>query len=244
MPGEHGLADWSSIKRAGPQFTMQDLAELAARLGSPVTFNRLGYVIEMDSFEDGLSRVFTDLSGTGAAVQLSRTAPRTGTYSALLRSGSTPTPWAQIFKHLAYPYLGRIGLEVSVRPTSAFNFVQLHLVVFDGTTRYQGILRYYYATSLLRYLNSGASYVTIDTLPQWPTALPPYHTLKLVVDFATAKHVRVIVDNEVYLLDGVAINSGASAEAAKLFGGVLLEGRSGVNDEMLADDMIITVNEP
>ena len=65
------------------------LAELAARLGSPTTYERRGALIFADIFDSGLSKWNTDTSGAGASVALTALYASVGKYSAMLTAGST-----------------------------------------------------------------------------------------------------------------------------------------------------------
>ena len=49
----HGAPDWFGTTPQGMVHRVADLAELAARLGSPDVFDRRGNVLFMDSFENG-----------------------------------------------------------------------------------------------------------------------------------------------------------------------------------------------
>jgi len=50
----HGAPDWWGTEQTSTVHLVQDVGELAARLGSIVTFDRRGNVIWLTSFEDGL----------------------------------------------------------------------------------------------------------------------------------------------------------------------------------------------
>ena len=73
-------------------------AELAARLGSPDTFDRRGDVLWMDDFESGL-KWRTSLLGTGSLIDLTATMAASGGKCCRLVTGSANNDYAYLLRH-------------------------------------------------------------------------------------------------------------------------------------------------
>ena len=56
----HGVQDFGASSGQNSTYGLTDLGELAVRLGSPVSFDRRGDVVMMETFEDGLDAWVTD----------------------------------------------------------------------------------------------------------------------------------------------------------------------------------------
>ena len=109
----HGQRDWSNIGAEELVFAMDDMAELAARLGSPITFNREGNVLFVSTFEHGVAGFGTTPGGDDAEIVTSALWSRTSGYCCKLVAGKTTPYYALIYKTFPYPTLGSYGLELS-----------------------------------------------------------------------------------------------------------------------------------
>jgi len=67
----HGAKDYSNIANVGNLYRLDDLAELAVRLGSPIDYDRRGQLQWVYSFDDGLTPVQSTLVGAGSQLMLS-----------------------------------------------------------------------------------------------------------------------------------------------------------------------------
>jgi len=240
----HGTRDWGITAGAATTYQLTDLAELAARLGSPVTHDRLGDVIFMDDFEDGLGKWETDSDGGGDSVGLSAARARSGWLSALLTSGSGDGRYAQIYRGVNLPVLSGLGVELSFSVPIAFEMLVLQLHILDGRRRYRFEVTYDDANNRLDRLNVGGGLTNVASglvLAGWGRM---FHTLKLVGDTKNGRYGRLILNDTKYDLEGAVAYNGTDYGAPRLELTVTLYGRSGYNDVVHIDDVIATQNEP
>lgn len=218
--------------------------ELAARLGSPVTFDRHGWVVWMTSFEEGLVHVETGVSGEDAAVALETTTARTGGYSAKLTAGKTVNKFASIIKRLHPPVVGKIGIEFSWARVPGSTYIDLIVVYYPVGTYYWGALRYDVAALKWQYLDSAGAWQDIETSLTLHSGAKTYHTMKLVLDFENHVYVRAMLDSYETSLADVALKSTSLSVGPYLHVIVRITDTATANPYIYVDDVIVTQNEP
>lgn len=240
----HGTPDWGVTSGAVTVYQLTDLAELAARLGSPVTFDRRGDVLYLEQFESGLSAWASGVHGTGATVDLSSARSRYGRYSARMVAGSDDTPYAQIYRYFPYPVLSRMGVELGINLATPFSYVEIRHDVFDGANWLQFRLRYHYGSWALQYQDGSGAWVTFATTRTLAGSLYQFSDMKLVSDPAAGEYVRCVVNSASYSLAGVGAYSTPLVAAPSRLLDIYLYGVEAENDVLYLDDVILTQNEP
>lgn len=220
------------------------LYELAARLGSPVSFDRHGQVVWMDGFEEGIGKWLATVVGTDAAVALNGDYARNGAWCAKLTGGSDGSGYAMISRLLAFPLLGRMGFEYSFAFDGDLNVLELVFLLYDGTDLHRPVIRYDHPKKLLVYWDSGYGWVPIASGVDLFLSDLPFWTWKLVVDFGGEEYVHLVVNDKYYDLAGIAYPQVASEVNAHLLLIIRNYSLSGENGVVYIDDVIITQNEP
>jgi len=240
---KHGAPDWSVYRIDSLSYTVMDLAELAARLGSINTFDRRGDVLFMDAFHHGLNRWWTDLNGTGAAATPDPTHARSGGYSLKLTTGKTSTYITDASHDEPYPALSTFGIEISATNNDSISEFGLWLFIFTGTIRLTGALFYLPQAQTLAYLDSAAVYQTLDTV-DLPDSAELFNTFKLVIDAENQVYVRAILNSTQYDLTDIPLHTPANTDDP--FMRILIEtlGDSDDNYSIYVDDAILTRDEP
>ena len=240
----HGTPDWGITAGAVTTYQLTDLAELAVRMGSIVSFDRRGEVLFLDTFEDGLVHWYTDFDSDDGAVDLSRAQTRYGPYSARLVAGAGGSRFALIGHRLALPSLSALGLECSFNLPGYVDYFQATINIYDGT--YYSIYSVRWDDLGSRLLYTPASGPMVVLLSGQDLRILPtlFHTLKLVVSSDLREYARVILNGFAFDLAGVAAYS--LPDNAVPYVTIELEvlGRSGENDTVYVDDVILTQNEP
>lgn len=239
-----GLPDWYNIKKAGAVSALGDLGELAARLGSIVTFDRRGDVVWLDGFEEGIAKWLSYTSGTGASVAASDAKARNGAWSCKLTAGSDALQFAYIERDLAFPVLGKCGLEASFAFDTDLDRVILYMYLYDGTNRHLPAVQYDYQNLKLQYRDSSQAWVDIKTDLELYAGGYPFWTWKLVVDWQEGEYQRLILNETEYDLEGIAYAKQADAVNPKMRVTLENKGYGGANGVVYVDDVIITQNEP
>jgi hypothetical protein len=109
---QHGYPDYGNDPLA-LALQVTDLGELAARLGSPYNILRSGKVIYMDTFEDGITRWISSISGDGTVTQ-STNKPYSGLNSLMITPSSTLNNFVGIYKYIPLVRYGVYGFDTLI----------------------------------------------------------------------------------------------------------------------------------
>ena len=240
----HGKPDYGVTGGAATVYQMSDLGELAARLGSTITFDRRGDVIWWDDFECGLAKWPVSLSGTGAAGALSTIRARNGRSSLLLTGGSDANRTAIAVHAEPFARLSRFGFEWSFNLPLAIDYVKGVIFVYDGVNQTFWEWKWSDTLNAVRYLDGATvldvTAASVDIL----NGGTQFSTMKLVVDPSANRYVRGLFNNREIDLDGVSGVQFPDAQAARIVLQIEVHSRAGQNDQVYVDDTILTQNEP
>jgi hypothetical protein len=240
----HGTPDWGVTAGQKTVYQLTDLAELAVRLGSIVTYDRRGDVIFLEDFEDGLHLWTPDWEGSEPTVDLSIVRARHGAFSARLGVGTEAGSYARIQTTLTLPVLGPWGIEWSFNLAVALPYIDLYVEVAMGAEFASFAIRWVRATYELQYRDSSSNWVTFATDVVLDYTYNTWYTMKLVIDPSVPAYVRLMLGTEVYLLTDLAPYVYASSIFPTLNVQLVAEGPAVSTGQMWVDDVIITQNEP
>lgn len=240
----HGTPDYGITAGRVTTHQLTDLGELAARLGSPITFDRRGDVIFWDDFECGAGKWVLGSSGAGGAAALSTERARSGESSIKLTAGSDVNEQASMQHVAAFPVLSPLGMEASFNFASVCEWIEFAFSVVYADRVIFPFIRYNHQAGTLQYRDSSGAQVTIATVGTADTTATLFNTMKVVVDTQEEEFVRVLFNENAYDLSGIACQSSASAAWRKALVEIQLEGHTGDNDIAYVDDVIFTQNEP
>jgi len=226
------------------RFVIADMAELAARLGSPVTYDRRGQVVWLDSGAFGLGPWVTTVDGTGAAVKVAVGALDASGYALELTAGSDAGASAQVFHRLGVLEAGRFGMEVAVSFVQAGNVCRFELLHYDGATESAARVQIDNLANELLIYGEGEGWVKIADLAGLGYQYGTYRSCKVVGDLETGYYVRLLFDDEEYDVSSHLLSAGPSAQAPTVEIQVNNLGRAGENDVLLVGRVILTVGEP
>ena len=240
----HGSPDWGASRPVTTIYQLSDLGELAARLGSIVTFDRRGDVAWMDDFEDNIDKWVISAVGVGASAALSVDKARSGAKSAKLTTGDTVGAMTTLYRMFGLPVIKtRLGFEYSFVCHDDVAFYT-HLGIYRLGTLYITSLLYDHSIPALQIQKTNGAYEDL-TAGLDLSAGDAWHTIKLVSDFSSdGEYVRVLLDNNAPSVLGRAARQTATALADHVR--VLFSGRTltAANNSMYVDDVIVTQNEP
>ena len=240
----HGHPDYGVGSPLSTIYAIEDMAELAARLGSISTFDRRGNVIFMDGFESGLAQWALGGSGTNNAVTQCSEFARNGAFCAKLRGGSSLGLYASMVKKLPYPVIGKLGLEASFDGNTDFNYFEVRFQLYDGTTLHTAKLRFTYSTGAMAYYDSNADMIDLVTGLYLASSGELFSTVKLVVDFENEAYERVLFNSDTYDVSGIAYFEEASAADPQIRITLIVINETGNPGLIYVDDVILTQNEP
>lgn len=240
----HGAPDFSKYRRDSASYSLEDLSELAVRLGSIVAFDRLGDIALLDGFESGLSMWTLTGTGTGYEQVIDTDHYRTRTPSAKLTTGEEDGSWVNIMRHAFYPGARRIGLEVSLTTHASQSLLRLRLLIRDGTHDHTIEILLKPTTDTIAYYDDNYDEATLDDTLSIHHDEHLFHVLKLVADLDTNEYVRIRFDNQTWDMTGIAYRTRATALAPVIFIDIEVTDNIAANMSVYIDNVILTKDEP
>lgn len=226
------------------------LAELAARLGSPVTFDRRGNVIWFDDFESGLNKWLTYAVGTGAVVQLSAKRCHRGCCSVRLVAGSDSSRYAGLHWDGAFQNVSKLGYEMcwSGADTDVYGYMTDCLAwsfyIQDGNNAHVGAIIYDVKNALWNYIDENCVAQTFLSGYYHMPKTTLFNFFKLVVDPVNNKYTRVLINNAEYDLSDYALYSYADPTYPSIILTFDINSQPGKLAECFVDNVVLTQNEP
>lgn len=237
----HGQPDFGMYQAKATIGSMADNAELAARLGSIVTFDRRGDVVWFDDFEDNIAK----WTAVGNAA-LSADTARNGGLSGKLVTGVLVNDQVSIERHLSYPVLSGVGFEMSLCHYEAgVARYEWRLVLYNpdlSTRRMEW--RYYPATTDLQILDQAAGWQSLGLNIRLGRTFGLFHTFKMVADYLTNRYVRLIWDETTYDLSAYEMPLGGHAGDPYMSARFIIVTAVAFARTCYVDDAIFTQNEP
>lgn len=183
-------------------YTLQDMSELAARLGSPATFDRRGEVVWMDDFEDGL-KWGTPVAGDMILTPHGRAtyAEGWGGYKGFLCMRLRVTTTKQATAYIPQAIKGKIGycMTFSAKFTDAlFGYTIFDYVTFGMDIYVDGYLnrpriRYTASGNMWSYIDDAfTTYQNIGVARLVPDV---FNSIKFVVDPHTHQYERLMINS-------------------------------------------------
>lgn len=240
----HGFPDYGVGAPKQTIYAMLDFGELAARLGSPVTFDRRGDVMWFDDFEHGPNKWATSLTGSGGSVDITNEKARTGALSCKVITGDSENDYAHIIHREPYPVLSKMGLEYSLLTAETTAVLYFIYDIYTGTYRHSAKIKLELATHSWYYGNSSGLWVALPTTAKLTQSSYTFHTVKLVIDTTTRKYVRLIGDNVSYDMSALSYRYVADATDPIIKVQLSFYPTEDASKTIYYDDVILTQNEP
>ena len=217
-----------------------DSGELAARLGSPVVYDRLGTVIALYTADQPVALVFEANVGSGRRDTV------------LAHSPFGPYAWRftaeadgqQPGIRLLVPYIGDspVGVEVVFRTVDhQGQTIQLTVLADTAAARSLPGIRWNEDTNRWQNLDSSGMWQNTPSSPA-PLQTTLWHSLKLIFDPPESEYGQAKIDGEPFGLDGVAAESVAGFTRT-LEIGFHAEGTAAATVSTDVAAVIVTVNE-
>lgn len=240
----HGQPDFGMYTLAKTIYRLTDMGELAARLGSPITFDRRGDVVWIETFNESLSN-WSSAGDTGYSVTQSAEKALSGGISCKTVAPNKVDTLAQIVRRTFLPVSSRIGLEFAFLPDTEAEDIILYIWAFDGSSRWQAVICIDLSDDEITYMNDAASEVVLATGVNVRQSGDTWHIAKLVIDLANDEYVRFRLDNVEYSMAGLGMYETASSVAPYLSLQLWNSKASpSATITVYFDNVILTQNEP
>ena len=234
--GLDGEDQWGQVLKTGN-------SDLAARLGSPVNWDWRGSVIYTHDFSMGKGPVFTSLSGTGAAAAIDPTYGGYGGYALKLTGGSDATRFSRFGLSIGTNPSDRIGGAVRFSIADNTGYVELRLHAYVGATSPWAYVRLDVANGQIQLYNSVGSWVNVGAVTVNKEAFT-YSWFKLVVNQTTKMYERVLYNKTEVDISAYGCPIVETTDDGSMLFCLFNYSRSGQNDVVYVDQIILTVNEP
>jgi len=239
-----GAPDDSNVLSTSTFYRLDDMAELAVRLGSPVQYLRSGNIVFCTTFEDGFNRLSYHAPVLGGSVSLVNSLVLTGGaaveigFIAVANSGGSITA-------IVPPVLtGQIGVATALKLSLWEGYIEV-TVNRRGVDRLRIFtVRLYPQTNTGVYLDSGGVPVEFTSDLHLDDSNDYYTLVKLVVNPDTKYYQSVIVGDTRYDLSSYLGRDLAGVAPYNLSGVVGIYGDGGAVNATLIDHLIVTKNEP
>jgi len=240
----HGTPDWRRTAGTVTTYQLTDMGELAARLDSPVLFDRRGDTFWYDGFEATLLKWRNTGAGGSTAARSVASAWR-GEASAILTTNNAPGGNARLQRRTYQPPFSRFGIALMLStPDLLAETFGVYIYAYDGTQYHLAVLRVRINDNAIDILKSDLSFVEVLAHNLEHTDFH-YHALKFVIDLDSDEYVRLIVDNQLVDISSYSMSTGASALGPFFFVDIMNHvGDGGGARTVYVDDVILTQNEP
>lgn len=200
----HGTPDWGQIPDVAGYTLTEDLAELAARLGSICTFDRRGSIFFLDDFASGVGKWELTGPDNGEAFDGFSGYAQSGGYCGRITTGAVDGNLAHIARWFPFPQLVKVGFEISFTLDAYISEFRVGFYGPTDTKYMHAAIFYYVPTDTLYYNNYKGTMIPLASGLNLLKADYCFHTVKLVIDLTTNKYVRCILNNIEYDLSDYA----------------------------------------
>jgi hypothetical protein len=239
----HGAPDYSNVIVGDNVYRIDDMGELAARLGSQLVYDRRGNFIWGGDFRFGLDEFNVGTLGTGAAVALSNLYPFMAPFSIELTPGNSSNDYAYIDKRIALPKADTIGFSCLTFQPTLGDSLFLQSLLYDGTKLYLPLLIIDFDTNEYK-VGTPTGTIVFENSPDTPPYSSTNTFIKLVIDVLNKKYLRAIINFTEYDLSQYSLNSGASSISKHLIYRLEQNNTGAVSAVSLyINNMTITINE-
>jgi len=240
----HGAPDWSNVVKYYQVHRLDDMAELAARLGAIHRWDRRGDVLFYDDFSNGLEHWLTSSPSASDFPKIVTERSEYGGYSVKFQPTDGPARYQNMWKVHAYPQPTPLGFEFSFTTHLYLLYIESYVMLFYPTGKYEFIVRYNRKDLKMEYRDENEVWQTIWSNYELRDDTYLFHHMKLVIDSDKKEYVRLIVDHETADLSDIPGLLTAEVGRESIYWIIRVYAQSGQTATIYVDNCIITMNEP
>ena len=239
----HGAPDDSDVVKRGDNYRLDDMAELAARLGSPVTFHRFGDVVWIDTFETGLGGWVVGATDPASVVYLQGDNCMMGGCAVEIASAAEDPEYARIAKGYTYEVGTRIGFGTCYAINGDSTNLTLQILYRDGVHAFAGTIRITHSSGLVEYVDDIGDRVTLGNVGLLDVTGVIWYPIKLIVDTNTGTYVGFTFGSHQFNMTDIAMLSTVSALAPMCSANLQYRCADALAHSLYIDNCVFTVNE-
>ena len=218
------------------------LTELAARLGSPVAYERRGQVIFMETFDQGVDDWIWTTETGDSTIQLSAASKVHGGYSALMHRTRSTGGWNKLGRRFALGASTTVGLGVWFRMAGTPHRIRFNLLVDTQSDTFKGGLMIDIDAGLIYYKDSAGADQAFTVYPCYPTAEKHFHYIKFTLDFDAATYGYAIVNGSEVDLSAHSLETGLTS-MRQVLSTVEIYAEVGNDADVYVDSLVLTTME-
>jgi len=238
-----GAPDDSNIRIETGVHRLDDMAELAVRLGSPLSYHRFGNVLFMDGFEQGVNAWAKTKNGLGSDVVASVTRSYQGYICCKVTSGTGAMPNAGISKYMPPIDECPMGIQCTFCLDAYAKYIDFRLTYGKAPSVYYFWVRYTHSSGTLSYYDESGVLTAFATPGVLWDQAGNWHDAKLVIDAESKEYVRFYLDNVAYDMADLTPLTAAWTYGAFLGPLITLYGDGSLSTSLYLDNVIVTFNE-
>jgi len=239
----HGAPDDSNVVKQGDVYRLDDMAELAARLGSPVSYHRFGTVIWTETFEGGLGGVTPVETHPGAKVYVQSLNWRSEGVAAELHTEVADPEAAGMRKTGGYYRDTTLGFSVEFCNAGVGNIIRQYISYYDGSVRRHGAIRITPPSGVIEYQNESLTWVPCMDVGVLDADGLLWYPIKLILDTFNCCYIRFHFGDQVVDLSGIALYQEPCVEASNSRLLLWLNSPDATERSVYTDNWVFTVNE-
>jgi len=237
-----GLPDDANVKGYGDIHRSDDITELAARLGSPMTYKRQGNVLYTDAFDRGVGGWVITRDTVAEDATLSGSYNIVGGVGLVLANatGDQEIVKAERIMPMFSPEIYAVFITVSLSTDAwAFQITARH---YDGARKWDYTLDASASGETMTYGSTEGETVSLIDQLGFFSGEDNFHVIGLFFDTEKNEYVQVTMDGAVYDLGGVIPNSGVSFTAPQLDLWIQVESTTEVDAVAIIDSVVLVQN--
>ncbi len=239
----HGAPDYSNVLRSGLVFRLDDLSELAVRLGSLNVYDRRGDAIWFYDFSHGIEAFIDTALGAVSEYSLSTFLYEKPPFSCKLVCGTAENDYIQVTREVGVPQNPKMGFNTAFYASSGVEYFVLNLNHYDGTNKLSGSVQFNINDETIAILDENGDYQVIATDIGDINVTFFFSHIKLVCDFVNGTYGRVMIDGAVYDVSNYNLRQTASAEYSHILFSIFMSRLTVGTSVSYIDNVVITTNE-
>jgi len=224
--------------------SVSDMGEVAARLGSIVTFDKRGDVVDFDNFEEPALRWEKAIQGASSYARHSSNRCKSGSQALELYQDGSASAFTEIRSGIAVLGSKNLGMEISYSTTDITCLFNIYIVFLTGTKRYEAEARIDFAAYKFYVCDENGDFIEIGSFYGVSATPIPYHTIKLVADFDSFKYKRLLLDNYEYDISAIGLLEATEAAVPVVLRQIEIRPVTTNGGTIYVDDFVFTQAEP
>lgn len=226
------------------RYPMVDMGELAARLGSPVTWDRRGEVLFIERGLSGWNAWQKIETGSGGLLQPDTAYAYSSPYSLLIQPGLEAGAQLGVYRDFKPQRYGKLGLEWCFYPGVIAHYIVFTIEYSQAGLKHDAKIVFDTTAKTMSYWSSAGALVVLDTVDLSTIYNGDAFYLKLVLDVESNMYERVLFNDRFYSLSGIAVRNYTTSTNHRFWVGCYIQPDLAETKRMWLYHFILTGNEP